>query len=157
MHELKRIDLTKTTAVRLRRSAHALAAVRGPEMLEAVLSMEADIVAAAEQDVPPVSAISEELLRRFGKELKSITVRQFIGTVVKAILADRGFEVAQTGIRLPKDKVFTTGAAYRKAAVAREGDSEDILRRAFANIVRGMDLRERRIMFDELRKALGEN
>lgn len=149
------IDLRKSAAVRLRRSAHAL--VRGPEILEAVLSMEAQIVAAAEQDIPPVSAISEELLRRFGKHLKATAVRQFIGTVVKAILADRGFEVAQTGIRLPKDKVFTTGAAYRKAAVTKQVEGEDILRRAFSNIVRGMNLQERRVMFDELRKALGED
>jgi hypothetical protein len=149
------IDLRKSAEVRLRRSAHAL--VRGPEILEAVLSMEAQLVAAAEQDIPPVSAISEELRKRFGKHLKAITVRQFIGIVVKAILADRGFEVAQTGIRLPRDKVFTTGAAYRRVAATQEVTGEDTLRRAFSNIVGGMTLPERRVMFDELRKALGED
>ena len=146
--------LRRTAAVRLRRSAHAL--VRGSEILEAILSMEERIVAAAEQDIPPVSAISDDLLERFGEDLKAITVRQFIGTVVKAILADRGFEVAQTGVRLPKDKVFTTGAAYRKKAVVDDGDAHELVRRAFANIIKGMTRTERQIMFDELRKALEE-
>lgn len=99
----------------LRRSAAALTI--GREILETLLEPATKklLLQATEDEVPPVSRISQLLLQRHGEEVKRQPVRRFVGTAVKQILAAEGFEVAATGVRLPKDEVFTTGAVYRRS------------------------------------------
>ena len=98
----------------LKRSAAAL--TDGPAILASLQEPKARqaLVIAASKGVPPVSGVSEMLLGKHGDTVKLLPVRQFIGTAVKAILAEEGFEVAETGVRLPRDPVFTTGAVYRR-------------------------------------------
>lgn len=85
--------------------------------------------------VPPVSKISGMLQQQFpdkAPDLKATPVRQFIGSTVKAILSDEGYEVDESGIRLPNDPVFRSGSTYRLKTNSEVGDENDILERFVA-------------------------
>lgn len=147
------VRLNITPSVRVWRSAQALK--HGQKILTETLLHEEAIVAAAERGVPPVTAVSAILKKKFPSDMKAATVRQFVGTVIKAVLEKRGFEILQTGVRLPKDPVFSTGSVYRKAVpVADEGEAA--VRDAFAHMVNGMTLDQKRIMLSVVRTALGD-
>src|SRR4051794_33457896 len=99
---------------RATRSAPAL--LQGKELLGFVLAKRTrkKLIAAADEGVPPVSAISDDLRHRFDAvELKRPLVKQFVGLCVRAVLEEEGYEVYRTGVRIPADPVFTTGSAYR--------------------------------------------
>jgi hypothetical protein len=97
---------------RARRSAAAVR--RGPEILEFLLSDEARkaLKGAAEKGEPPVTAVSDVLLKRFRKDMEFPPVRQFAGLVIRAVLEEEGFRVAQSGVRISRDEIFRTGAVY---------------------------------------------
>jgi len=147
------VRLNVFPGLRVKRSAQALK--NGEKILAEVLLHERAIVAAAERGVPPVSAVSITLKEKFPEDMKAATVRQFVGTVVKAVLLKRGYEVFQTGVRLPKDTVFSTGSVYRKAAVVADKGKEAV-RDAFAHMITGLTPQEKRILLDVVRTALGE-
>jgi methanogenic corrinoid protein MtbC1 len=110
--------------------------VNGPPVLN---YLQADttiaiLVAAAEEGVPPVSRISEGLRKQFGEiTVKPMPMRQFIGSAVRAILEGHGFEVAERGVRLPTDKVFSSGATYRKVLV-QTSDNDSWVERVFERL-----------------------
>lgn len=73
------------------------------------------LIAAAERGRVPIGEISQVLLDRFGREaLASRTTRQFIGLAVGAVLAEAGYKLVRSGIRLPKDPLFAAGSLFRK-------------------------------------------
>jgi hypothetical protein len=110
---------------RARRSA---AAVRsGPEILEFLLSGEARkaLKGAAHRGEPPVTAVSEALRKRFGEDMGFPPVRQFAGLVIRAILEEEGFRVAESGVRISRDPIFRTGAVYEAIADEKKSGSLD--------------------------------
>jgi len=85
--------------------------------------------------VPPVSKISGMLQQQFPDkvpDLNATPVRQFIGSTVKAILSDEGYEVDESGVRLPNDPVFRSGSTYRLKTETGVGEEDDILERFVA-------------------------
>ena len=106
-------DLVVSKAMRrAQRSAHTI--VRGGEILDMVCSDAARkrLVEVAVCGEPPVTAISEALIKLLGKgAARAVPVRSFVGLCVRAALDEDGFEVAETGVRVPEDPIFRTGSS----------------------------------------------
>jgi len=115
-------DDVKKLIRRVKRAAQTLH--DGPAILEFLqtTAMRALLVQGAEEEVPPVSKVSEALLAEFGNAIKPMPVKQFCGMAVKAVLAEEGWELEDTGVRIYDDPLFRSGATYRKAD---EGDDVD--------------------------------
>jgi hypothetical protein len=87
----------------------------GLAILEMLQEERLALIAAAEQQRPPVSAVSALLLARFGAaEMKRALARQIVGLGVRAVLDEAGFEVSHAGVRLKDDVLFSTGSSYRR-------------------------------------------
>ena len=105
----------------------AVAVKDGPEILDYIAAPKSRglLVSRAERGAPPVGAISESLLREFGRGVKLAPVKQFIGMCVRAVLEEEGYSVAEKGVRIKDDNVFSTGSVYiptkNKAAKASVG------------------------------------
>lgn len=86
------------------------------------------------EEVPPVSKISHMLKEQFPEkpDLRSTPVRQFIGMAVRAILSDQGYELEESGVRIPDDPVFRSGSTYRPRATSEVEEDDDILARFVA-------------------------
>ncbi|ESZ27383.1 hypothetical protein X734_12625 [Mesorhizobium sp. L2C084A000] len=104
------------------------------------------------EEVPPVSKISDLLMEELGEEvdLKALPVRQYIGYVVKAVLADDGYRVMETGVRIEGDQIFRSGSTYE--AVEHETSDGDLLTRFIATLDRD-ELERARELVEE---ALGD-
>lgn len=139
--------------VSAKRAAQAF--TNGTAILDLIVANKAALIAAAEDGVAPVTVLSASLRAKFPADIKTAPVRQFVGTAIKAVLTDAGFEVLQTGVRLPRDPVFTTGAIYRKASKKQDRET-DAVRDAYSSLVTGMTLAQKRILFDVLKTALGD-
>jgi hypothetical protein len=114
---------TKTKSMRRAETA-ASTLVSGPEILAALRRARRELIAMAEQSRPPVAAVSQMLLEKFGAEVKRLPVRQFIGLAVRAILEDAGFEVAYSGVKISEDPIFTSGSVYRNQSDQPRSPSE---------------------------------
>jgi hypothetical protein len=146
------LTIKKKPVGSIRRSAEAFK--DGPEIL-ATLREPATrklLLAAVEDQVPPVSRISRRLLDRHGEGVRALPIRQFVGTVVKSILAEEGYEVAATGVRIPKDPIFTTGAIYQKASPIRKVALRDPWERMF----RGLEASELHAIIEIANRVLKE-
>src|SRR5688572_30057920 len=110
---------------RAKRSAEAIS--RGPEIFAFVNGKVSrrKLLVAAETGVPPISALSDDLHKRFSPEITNPAVKQFVGLCVRAVLEEHGFDVYQPGVRLHKDRVFSTGSTYRKKAQKPESPGND--------------------------------
>ena len=110
----------------------------GPEILGALREEPArqNMLAAAARGLPPISAVGDMLERRFSAALTSPSARQFIGVCIAGIMAEAGYEVAQTRARAIGAGPFKTGATYRRiserAADERPTDRDDALERMIA-------------------------
>jgi hypothetical protein len=75
-------------------------------------------MAEADRGLPPVGALSERLLKKFGNDhearIKTLPVRQFIGMCTRAILEQAGYRVAQKGVRLNNNELFRVGSVYER-------------------------------------------
>lgn len=139
-------------SIQVQRSARTI--TNGPGILAEIHDCRAEIVRAAAKGVPPVSAVSDRLKRLFPEEMQTAPARQFVGTAIKALLLDEGFEVHQSGIRLPRDPVFTTGSIYRRASKI-DDPAKRAVHDAFARMVKSLTLSEKKALLDVLEKALG--
>jgi hypothetical protein len=74
------------------------------------------MIKAAGQALPAVTAVSRELNGKFGADMARTSVRQFVGLAIRAIMEGAGYEVAQQGIRINADPLFSVGAVYRRRA-----------------------------------------
>ncbi len=122
---------------RAQRSARAI--VGGQKILDHLLKDDNKrrLIEAANEGVPPVSRISATLVKvaeAGGIDLKAMSVRQFIGMIVRAILEDEGYSIAEKGVRLAHDPVFTSGSVYQKRSVAGDGKQGTILERLLASL-----------------------
>ncbi len=131
----------------------AKAIVRGDEILEFVEERKDQLVEAAmeDADTPPVAILGDPLHEEFGDDVLHLPVRQWIGSLVRALLAVEGFEVQDTGIRIVGNVMFKSGTTYERIHNPADEDDEDkILETAFAHLVSGLNFREQR----SLRKVL---
>lgn len=121
-------DEPKKLTRRVRRAAQTLR--YGSAILDFLQrpAMRTLLVEGAKEGVPPVSKVSTELLTKFGDDMKQMPVRQFCGMAVKAVLAEEGWELEDTGIRIHDDPVFRSGATYSKAEAEESVDEGKILR-----------------------------
>ena len=112
---------------RAERSARTV--IHGQELLAQITSprIRKQLVEAVKSGIPPVTAVSGLMIEIARKDAKALPVRSFAGLCVRAALDEEGFEVDQTGVRLPNDPVFRTGSTY--AAKGTERPATDILKR----------------------------
>ena len=112
----------------LRRSASALAA--GDQIVDYLTSADgrAKLIKAAKQGGIPATAVSEPLLRLLGAKMENLLHRQFAGRVIRAVLAEEGYEVAESGVRVPKDKVFSTASTYKEVEPATDHALDPVLK-----------------------------
>ena len=85
------------------------------------------MLAAAAKGLPPISAVGELLERRFSDALAAQSTRQFIGVCIAGIMAEAGYEVAQTRARVSGAGPFKTGATYHRTS-ARVVNKENAAR-----------------------------
>lgn len=91
------------------------------------------LLAAVEKGQPPVGAVSAHLIEIVGlKTLDDTKMKQFVGMCVRAIMEEEGYELADTGVWLGNDPLFSTGATYRKASGPIFGTSDDFFERFVA-------------------------
>ncbi len=62
---------------------------------------------------PAVRALTNQLLSRFGEQVKEMRVKQMIGHMVKHIMKEREYEVDQRDV-LVNDGLFNKASRYRK-------------------------------------------
>ncbi|WP_146210830.1 hypothetical protein [Azospirillum sp. TSO35-2] len=123
------MSIPKSATPKILRAAMSLK--QGTEILHELRSTTSRtaLKSAVDEGLPSVAKISGMLLEKFGAQARAMPVRQFCGMAVKAIMEEEGYEVAATGVRIPNDPVFSTGAVYRKVEGADETGTPDILER----------------------------
>ena len=90
------------------------------------------LIQAAEEGIPPVSAISEQLLEKFGySSLAPHSVRRFLGAAVRAVLEDLNFEPTNQTARFTSNSLFSTGTIYRYVPPTVVSEADDMLFRMF--------------------------
>ena len=118
------------TMQRAERSARAV--LHGAEILQFARTpkVRAKLIAAAETGVPPVTAISLELINLVGAvDAKLAPIKQFTGRCVRAVLEEEGFELVETGVRLSKDPVFRTASVYKRTSAPEKTGATALLLR----------------------------
>jgi hypothetical protein len=100
------------------------------------------LTTAADAGLVPVTAVSEKLLELVGRPaLESLATRQFCGRVVKAVLAEEGFVVAQTGIRVPHDPIFAAGSIYKRRTTTPLSAADESIMQRFVDCLAPDELR----------------
>src|SRR5260370_12335652 len=96
------------------RSARAV--LHGTRILEFIQRPETrqKLIAAAEAGVPPVTAVSSQIVRLSQRQAKLSPVKQFVGLCVRAVLEQEGFQGAAKGGRGSKDPIFRTRSTYQR-------------------------------------------
>jgi hypothetical protein len=121
-------------SARLRRLQRSAQSVTGGETILRFLQIGINkrlLLEAVSKGLPPVTSISKPLqvlAKAQSIDLEAMSVRQFVGAAVRAILEDEGFTIAEKGVRTPKDPVFRSGSVYKKRAPLRSGDTDLIAR-----------------------------
>lgn len=113
-------DKTKRGLAKARHSAKAFGE-SGEGILRLVEANKRLLTQGADEGVPPVSKIGAVLKAEYESEMKLLPVRQWVGSLVRAILAVEGYEVDQAGIRFT-DPVFKSGSTYRRISEPNELD-----------------------------------
>jgi hypothetical protein len=70
---------------------------------------------ATDKGLPAVAGIGKLLAAKFGESVRRTPVKQFIGRAIKELMEDRGYRLADKGIRIKGDPVFTSGSRYQRA------------------------------------------
>lgn len=110
-------------------------APKGPQIWEFLGSAEGRraLVKAAEDGQPPVGAVSAQLIEIAGlNALDTTKMKQFVGMCVRAIMEEEGYELADTGVWLGNDPLFSTGATYRKASGTTVDNASEFFERFVA-------------------------
>jgi hypothetical protein len=68
----------------------------------------------------PVEALSDQLIHEFGKEIADSRIRQFIGQLVRQVMAYIGYEVERENLRITRPNLFSSGSSYRQQGHARD-------------------------------------
>src|SRR5690349_15554831 len=110
-------------AFALKNGTEYLSWLRAPEQRAA-------LVAAAEKGLPSVAGISQNFRTHFGANAaKDMVTRQFIGTVVKAVMIEEGYVIDGSGVKLAGDPIFSSGSRYRRAVERAIGSEHPLLER----------------------------
>lgn len=73
-----------------------------------------DAITATRLRRPVVEALQWELLDKFGDSVREDRMKQMIGHMVRQVMKNNGFVLDQTGVRIPRGPLFTSGARYRR-------------------------------------------
>src|SRR5713226_8559440 len=65
---------------------------------------------------PAVEPLSTKLLEEFGSEIAQDRTKQMIGHMAKQIMVGSGYTVEQQGVRIVRNRVFSTGTRYTTPA-----------------------------------------
>jgi hypothetical protein len=65
---------------------------------------------------PAVEPLSTGLLEEFGSEIAQDRTKQMIGHMVRQIMEPLGYTIEQQGVRIVRNRVFSTGTRYVKLA-----------------------------------------
>ena len=141
----------KRALAKARRAAQSL--TRGDDILACIEANKDELIEGADEGVPPVSKIGSILHRRFGDDVKHLPVRQWVGTVVRAILVLEGFEVDESGIRV-SDPVFKSGSTYRRVDKASEEEMDHAMEKTFRRMVEGLTTNEQRVLLQVVEAEL---
>ncbi len=152
--------MEERTAKRMLAKARRAASVihRGDEILECVEDEKDLLIEGADEGVPPVSKIGRILEDRFGDDVKHLPVRQWVGSLVRALLAVEGYDVEERGVRF-RDPVFKSGSTYRRVDEDSDPDNDDMyddsaLEETFGRLIEGLTTREQRILLKVLENEL---
>lgn len=131
---------------------------RGDEILECVEDEKDLLIEGAEEGVPPVSKIGRILEDQFGDDVKHLPVRQWIGSLVRALLAVEGYDVEDRGVRF-RDPVFKSGSTYRRVEEDGDPDNDDVyddsaLEETFGRLIEGLTTREQRLLLKVIENEL---
>jgi len=110
----------------MRRAMRSTRAVlQGTRILEFIQRPEIrqKLIAAAEAGVPPVTAVSSQILKLVGQVAKLPPVKQFVGLCIRAVLEQEGFHVAAKGVRVSQDPIFRTGSTYDRGPDTTKGST----------------------------------
>jgi len=90
----------------------------------------AQLVKAAEGGQIPAAIISDPLIAEFGEDtLAPHTIHRFIGTAIRTLLEEVGFETDLIGVRVPRDKLFSTAATFRRRTAEIEPSADSLIKR----------------------------
>lgn len=68
---------------------------------------------------PAVEALSPYLVAQFGAHMRSHTIKQMVGHMVRQVLEQRGYRLDRSNIRIRRpDNIFFSGSAYVVPAYA---------------------------------------
>lgn len=113
------------------------------------------LVAAADAGHVPVTAVSAELVARFGTEaFEPPIMRQFIGIAVSAVLAEEGFVLARTGVRLRGDPLFGAGALFERTGEALAVRRKDLTDQLLVRLLDALTLDELRLAEQHIQNRL---
>jgi hypothetical protein len=113
----QRASRAQALARKLEKGPHVTGFLRRPDIADL-------LVAAAEDRVPSVAAISRALCSEFGAEtFATVAMRQLVGVAIRPVMEERGFIVVKRGVPISGDPIFKTGAIYGRAS---RGSSPDI-------------------------------
>lgn len=100
-----------------------IAFLRDPQIMDR-------LIAAAEEGRLPASEVSSSLLAKFGTEaLAPHTTHRFIGTAIRTLLEQAGFQVDLTGVRIGGDNLFSTAATFKRRAAGIEPVLDSLIKR----------------------------
>ncbi len=66
---------------------------------------------------PALEGLQQQLLERFGDEIKPDRWKQMIGRMVRQIMESRGYVLDRTGVRFREKILFLSAARYKKGAI----------------------------------------
>jgi hypothetical protein len=93
------------------------------------------LMRAADARQAPISAISDRLIERFGRDaFTSRETRQFAGLATAACLGTLGYSADGTRVRIRNDAIFETGSLFLKTAEPPRSNAQDLLARFVASL-----------------------
>ena len=109
-------DTHKEILARASRTAMNIGGV-APDVLTLVTTCEELLVntVTSHPGYPPIASLSNVLLSRFKKSDLTLNIRQLVGVAVSAIMLKNGYVQDNSGIRITRGALFTSGSTYRRA------------------------------------------
>ena len=83
----------------------------------------------------PAATVTDGLLSKFGStQLAPHTVHRFIGTAIRALLEEEGFEVDLTGVRTPRNPLFASASTFRRRRAAIQPAVGSLIKRMLESL-----------------------
>lgn len=70
---------------------------------------------------PALEGLQDQLLKKFGDEIRSDRWKQMIGRMTRQVMEHHGYTLDQVGAKVRVKELFTSAARYKKLEAARAG------------------------------------